>query len=166
MNIDMSPEAIRMFKKERPKDINVLCGVTAIAGEREYFSFSDPAVNSFDATQAERWMHKDWIQYLGKQKIQTYPLKEIIMQYLLPNQQINLLSVDVEGYDLEVLQSNDWIAYRPLTIVVEDHNFNFREPQKSHIYAFLIEKDYVLYSRSGPSLFFLDARASVSMFGV
>ena len=165
MNIDISPEAIRMFNKERPNDINVLCGVTEVAGGHEYFSFSDPAVNSLDVIQAQRWMNKGWIHYLGKVKVQTYPLREIIRKHLSTSQHIDLLTVDVEGYDLEVLHSNDWITYRPSIVVIEDNHFNFRKPIKSKIYTFLLEKEYALYSRSGPSLIFVDTRVPVSVFG-
>ena len=44
-------------------------------------------------------------------------------------QAIDFLNVDVEGHDLEVLESNDWKRFRPKVIVVEDEALDPRESQ-------------------------------------
>ena len=48
-------------------------------------------------------------------------LKNILDSHL-NNRIIDFLSVDVEGYEIEVLKSNDWNKYRPLCIMVEINN--------------------------------------------
>ena len=47
-------------------------------------------------------------------------LAELLTSNLPPGQEIDLLTVDVEGLDLEVLQSNDWGQFRPRFIVAEE----------------------------------------------
>ena len=57
-------------------------------------------------------------------------LKEILKTKVLPLSSLNLrntplspslLSVDVEGFEMEVLLGNDWSRFRPRVILVEDH---------------------------------------------
>ena len=59
--------------------------------------------------------------------VQTLPLVEIFERYLPQGQAIDFLDVDVEGHDLEVLESNDWQRFRPKVIVVEDEDLDPRE---------------------------------------
>ena len=42
-------------------------------------------------------------------------------------QTIDFLNVDVEGHDLDLLESNDWQRFRPKVIVVEDEQLDPRE---------------------------------------
>jgi hypothetical protein len=68
---------------------------------------------------------------------------------------INFISVDVEGYDLQVLKSNNWFKYRPDYIVVEDQKFDIESPEKSKIYKYLTGKHYKLLSKLYTSLIFV-----------
>jgi hypothetical protein len=49
----------------------------------------------------------------------TVPLWQLLDQHVPANTRIDLLTVDVEGLDFEVLQSNDWSRYSPEFILVE-----------------------------------------------
>jgi hypothetical protein len=59
-------------------------------------------------------------------------LREILDEYLPVRQKVDFMNVDVEGKDLEVLESNDWVKYRPTLVVVED---NAPKPEASAIVA-------------------------------
>jgi hypothetical protein len=54
-------------------------------------------------------------------KIKTQTLQNVFQTHLPPDTDIDFMSVDCEGHDLEVLQSNDWQKYRPRVLLVEDH---------------------------------------------
>lgn len=155
LNIDPNPESIRMFNRVRPRDISVSLGVAGKKDEMTYYSFSDPALNTFSKEAAERWLEKKWVKLLSKEKVNVLPLGEILEKYLPSEQQVDFLSVDVEGLDLEVLRSSNWQKFQPKVIVVEDHSFSLENPEQNPIYCFLKEKNYRLYSVLGPSLFFL-----------
>jgi hypothetical protein len=47
-------------------------------------------------------------------------------KYVPPGQEIDFLSVDVEGLDYDVLLSNNWQKYRPKVIVVRGQRKNDR----------------------------------------
>ena len=56
---------------------------------------------------------------MDTQKVNCVPLRQIVAQFLPRGQIVDFLSIDVEGMDLEVLQSNDWEACRPNIILCE-----------------------------------------------
>lgn len=156
VNIDPNPETIKMFQRDRPGDINVQSGVADAAGELIYYSFSEPALNTFSREEAERWFNKDWANLLSRDSVAVLPLKDILRDNLLTGQRIDLLNIDTEGYELKVLRSNDWETWRPVVIVVEDHDFSFDNPGSDAVYSFLSGNGYKLHAVTGPSLIFTD----------
>lgn len=154
INIDPNPETIALFRARRPRDINLVCGVSDVAGDREYFTFSDPAVNTFDPAQAAQWKGKSWIAYLGARIVPALPLREILSAHLPAGCVIDLLNVDAEGCDLAVLESNDWDRFRPRVVVAESASFRADRPREDTIYSFLFSKSYALIAHMGPSLIF------------
>jgi FkbM family methyltransferase len=156
INIDANPETIQLFEKARPHDINLNVGVGRIDTMSTYYTFSDPAVNTFSQTDAEHWKKKTFLEFLGTTTVQIRPLDKILEEYLpRESQSIDILSVDVEGLDLEVLQSNNWEKYSPRVIVAEDHDFNLEQMSKNPIYNLLREKGYLLSDKVKFSLIFV-----------
>lgn len=148
--VEPNPRAASLFSFFRPKDILVKAGVGLQAGNLTYHSFQDPAYNTFDASQAQEWQNKG-AKLKSTSSVPVIPLRDIVREQKV--QKIDVLSVDVEGMDLEVLQSHDWNVL-PTIIVVESHEFNVTSPQKSPVYAFLTSKGYELSSLVGFSLVF------------
>ena len=154
INVDPNSHSIALFNKARPRDTNLCVGVGAQKDELTYYQFSDPAVNSFNAAEAARWMDKSWIQYLGTKQVPVRTLADILSSVeSVPH--INLLSVDVEGMDLEVLQSNNWEKCKPDVIAVESDSFDPETPFENEIFKFLVSTHgYKLKGLVGPSLIF------------
>lgn len=76
----------------------------------------------------------------------TRTLTSILDEHLASGRQIDLLSVDVEGHDMNVLQGLDFERYRPRVILVELHDFS--QIHEKQIHRFLTEKQYSLFSFS------------------
>lgn len=152
INIDANPASIKLFKRDRPKDINILSGVAEKEGQMTYWMFSDPAVNSFSENDAHKWLGKTWIKLLKKEQVKVLPLKVILEKNLPPSAGIDLLNVDTEGLDLQVLRSNDWEKFKPKVIVVETKN---SDPRSKSIISFLEEKNYRPYIQIGLSTIFI-----------
>lgn len=144
INIDANPESIKLFNRARPKDINILAGVSDKKESLSYHMFSDPAVNTFSKEEAGRWKNKNWIKYLGTKIIPTHTLRDILKDCLKEKQKIDILSVDVEGFDLKVLQSNDWNKFRPKVVIAEAHNFALDRIEDDVLCKFLKDKGYQL----------------------
>ncbi|PNG28280.1 hypothetical protein A1348_28115 [Pseudomonas protegens] len=121
-----------------------------------YYMFNDPALNTFDEALAKKRDGFHGYRLIEKRKIQVSPLSSIIEDSGY-NGKIDFLSVDVEGLDLEVLQSNNWEKYRPKIVVAESLS---QEVVffKDRIYQYLQDLDYKFYAKTGNSLIFIDAR--------
>ena len=74
-------------------------------------------------------------------------LDDIFHQYSNQFVNIDVLSVDAEGFDLKVLKSNNWEIYQPTVILVEQHTLKFNELDSDLTYLFLTSKGYKLVSR-------------------
>ena len=152
INIDPLPGTKRKFDKIRPLDINVEGGVSIKKASLNYYSFKQPLYNTFDKNAADKVLsHTPLIETLT---INVNTLKYYLDNLLPDSQKIHLMSIDVEHYDLKILESNDWERYRPLAIVVEDHGFDMINPDKSKIFCYLTDMGYKLNSLGFNSLFF------------
>ena len=156
INVDPDSYLLELFKKNRAGDINVNCGVGAENKTLTLHKFSDPAVNTFSDSNAERLKGKKWLRHVGDVSVPVVPLKELLSEYLPEGQKIDFLNIDVEDLDLEVLQSNDWQLYKPTVIAVEDRLFNLSKSSDSEIYNFVIQQGYYFMGYVGLTLLFVD----------
>jgi len=118
INIDANPGSMALFRKIRPRDVNIEAAVSSVRQELTYYVFNEPALNTLDPDLAlSRAGGVYSIQ--DEVKIVTAPLWQLLEQHVPPNTKIDLLTVDVEGLDYDVLQSNDWDRYTPEFILVE-----------------------------------------------
>lgn len=90
-------------------------------------------------------------------KIKAYRLDSILDRYLKEKQKIDFMSVDVEGFDFDVLISNNWDKYRPKLILVEIMETSFELLKKNSIYQVLISNGYVFFAKTINTSFFVDA---------
>jgi len=98
----------------------------------------------------------DEYKIIDEIKITTSTLTEAFKKHLPHEPKIDFMSIDVEGFDLNVLKSNDWKNYRPEFVLVEDLNFDLMSPTKSDVFNYLIDKNYKLVAKSYNTLFFRD----------
>ncbi|HQU22635.1 MAG TPA: FkbM family methyltransferase, partial [Flavobacteriaceae bacterium] len=146
INIDALPNSMDLFNSERPGDINLEVGVSKNGGELTYFMFNQPAINTFSEKEAKAKEAIERYQLREKVKVKTAPLKDLLDKHLPQQTKIDFISIDVEGLDVEVIQSNDWDLYRPTMILVEDlHKLSLVDiPEQSQIFKELTGRDYEL----------------------
>ena len=120
INIDAMPGSMRAFRRSRPEDVNVESAVAETAGAVEFFMFDEPALNTCDAELATFRQQSEGFKLLRQVSVEARPLRDLLRQHVPAGKRIDLLTVDVEGLDLAVLRSNDWQAYRPAVVAVED----------------------------------------------
>ena len=89
--------------------------------------------------------------------IPTLPLRDILKKNVPQDIHIDFMSVDAEGFDLIVLQSNDWERFRPQFVLVEEE-IDFNALHASQIYRFMQEQKYKLIAKTKRTLFFKDAK--------
>ena len=146
INIDPLPGSMKIFKKIRPRDINLEIAVSHKEQELTYYMFNEPALNSFSKTIAMQHQN-DQYKIEKMIKVPSLPLAKKLANHLPKRQIIDLFNVDVEGLDLEVLKSNDWQNYRPKVILVEILHSRLNAIKREPIYNFLEKIGYSLVSK-------------------
>jgi len=119
INIDAMPGSMRAFDKARPDDVNLEMGVAEALGTLRYHMFNEPALNSFSAEVAQAHEEDPRFRVVRTVELPVMPLAAILERHAPQGVKIDLLSVDVEGLDLEVLRSNNWGRHRPTVVCVE-----------------------------------------------
>lgn len=144
INIDPTPGSMRSFNLLRRRDTNLEVGISTQPQNLTFYCFNEPALNTFNPDLAQERNTGKPYKIINKINVPVDSLRNILDQYLPEGQNIDFLTIDVEGLDLEVLKSNDWEKYRPRFILVEDDSFNVKSLDQSLIYEYLSEKDYNL----------------------
>lgn len=154
INIEPTPGAIKLFNRFRKNDINLNIGISAVSGILPFYCFNEPALNGFSKEVSEERNNSSTKYHLIKEiSIQTLPLSTVLDKHLKPGQQIDFLTIDVEGLDIEVLESNNWEKYKPDYILVEGA-MHFEEIPHSPIYQLLHPMGYGLVAKTLRTLFF------------
>jgi len=121
LNIDAMPGSMKAFNELRPNDINVEAGVSITQGTAKYYVFNEPALNTFSKEEAEKKNGRHGFQIQQVMDVPTYPLRSLLEKHLPENQTIDYLNVDIEGFDLQALQSNDWERFPVRVVSVESY---------------------------------------------
>ncbi|MCE3046736.1 FkbM family methyltransferase [Helicobacter kayseriensis] len=159
INIDAMPNSMKLFKRFRPRDTNLEIPVGKSGETLEYFSFNEPALNTFNPNIAAKVQKNPHFKLLKTYSMQITSLAEILQQYLPQGQKIDFMSIDVEGLDLEVLQSNDWDTYRPKYLLVEAlGGGDYEKILTSPLYLYLSSHHYKLFAKTFNTLFFADQK--------
>jgi FkbM family methyltransferase len=157
INIDATPESMKLFNRFRPRDINLELGVGTREKFINYYIFNESALNSFSPKLSQKRNKKknNQIFIKNKVKVQVKPLYKILDAHL-SNPNIDILNIDVEGMDLDVLNSNDWLKYRPKFVLVEVLKSNFSDMNKNKISQFMEKRNYFIFSKLINVFFFKD----------
>ncbi len=154
INIEPSPEAMKWFRFFRSKDVNLNIGISESPQELTYYCFNEPALNGFSKEISEQ---RDGLyakyKLLKTIPVPTLPLKDVLEKYVPQGKKIDFLSIDAEGFDFIVLNSNDWERYSPTFVLVEEALGIF-ELDQSEIYQFMLNKNYELIAKTKRTLFF------------
>jgi FkbM family methyltransferase len=154
INIEPTPGAIKLFKIFRRRDINLNIGIDSTAGTLPFYCFNEPALNSFDKEiSTARSETNTKYKITNVINIKTMPLEQVLATYLPEGQIIDFLNIDAEGFDLEVLKSNNWDKYIPLFIMVEV-GIDIQNLAGSEIYNYLLARNYELVAKTGRTSFF------------
>jgi FkbM family methyltransferase len=156
INIDATPGSMELFRQIRPQDINVETGVAKRSGSSIFSIFENPALNGFLSDEIILSHINRGEQLLRQCEVECHPLSEILRKHDVPNA-VDLLSVDVEGLDLEVLQSNDFTSWRPKLIACEILGMpDLLAVGSAPIAGFLKSQGYELFSKLDFTCIFID----------
>ena len=103
INVDAMPYSMICFKIIRPRDINLEVPISSNNQTLTYYVFNQPAFNGFLKELSIENSSPDGYKLINEIEMKTHTLKEVLEKHLPRNQQIDFMSVDVEGFDYETL---------------------------------------------------------------
>jgi FkbM family methyltransferase len=154
INIDAMKNSMYLFNKIRPRDINIEIPISDKKQKQKYYMFNEPALNTFSNEIAAKRNNKDIYNIICEKEMETSTLEEIFNRYLPSGQEIDFMSIDVEGLDLQVLKSNDWSRFRPKFVLVEMLNCSIKDIAISRTYKYLSEFEYDFFAKTLNTVFF------------
>ena len=158
VNIDAMPGSMRNFRRSRPRDINIEAAIGSTRGSSTYFVFNEPALNTFDPELAAERNAPPW-KIVSTISLPIRPLADVLDEVVPRGQTIDLLTIDAEGRDLDVLQSNDWSRYRARMVLAETRGRDLSEVRGDPVTSFLEQQGYAVTAKTFNTTFMLDARA-------
>ena len=116
--IDPVPRNIRLSKFFRRRDICLNLGVGDKEGAMDFYHFDPYELSTFDETVANRRITADFVRLKGIVPIQISTLSNLLKGHTLIAPLV--LSVDTEGFEMQVLRGYDWNAVKPQIICIEE----------------------------------------------
>jgi len=159
INIEPNMVLIKKIRKKRPKDINLNIGCGSKSGSLDFYVINPNTLSTCSLSTAKDY-EKQGYKIIYKTKITIKTLKEIIDRYA-ENTEIDILSIDTEGTDLDVLKGNDWEKFRPKLVVIEtlEYKRNGSAKTLNNIYdKYFIEIGYDKLSDTYINTIYVDSK--------
>lgn len=161
INIEPNPDRIKLFLQERKRDNNLNIGIGSKIKKCVFYEFEVAAFSTFSKKEATMLLRVGY-KLKRKMKIQIYRLEDIMKKYV--SSDIDFMSVDTEGMDMDVLKSNNWEKYRPKLLCIETIDFiNLLKTgegvslRKKGIDSYLLSKGYKEYFSNGLNTLYTDS---------
>ena len=145
INIDLDFNTIDMFNFFRKKDVNIQTAISDKEEERDLFFFHNrSAINTLSVVSGSNSKEI--------KKIKTRSLNDVIEDSVFKNKKIDFVSIDVEGFELNVLKGFDLNKYKPDLIMIEFIDTKIKEYYlqnidnilNSNIYIYMDKNNYKL----------------------
>ena len=142
----------------RPRDITVECGVGSQSGVMTYYAFNEPALNTFSESEAEG-KNRSPYHIVETIQITVVTLQQILDEHLPDDTGIDFMTIDAEGFDHEVVISNDWTKYRPKVVLVEMLATDLSRMDDHPTAQLLGRNGYRLIAKTFNTYFFIEAES-------
>ena len=148
INIDAMPGSMTPFNKIRPRDINIEKPISDKKQILTYYAFDEPAINGFSKELSKERSEQQKYTVEFTKEIETTTLEELLDDKLTKTQEIDFLSIDVEGLDFMVLKSNNFDKFKPKVILIEILESSLQDIENNEISKFLKQYGYVIYCKT------------------
>jgi hypothetical protein len=149
-NSDFAPA----WEQDRPDDIFVNSLISKDNKTVEFLKYSDHTLSTIDPISAERYTGRFNSDHVSKEIRQTETLFDLKNQYL-NDREIHLLSVDVEGEDLNCLIGAKLDIWQPGLVVVETKHLSLYDIRHNEIVSYLSGHGFRLIAKTPLDAFFI-----------
>lgn len=146
---------VQMFNMTRKNSTNICAAISNEEQDLEFYcSRVYSPVNTLNKDFAESMEAEKPGRNYALKKIRSRKLDSILAETQFSKTEIDVLSIDVEGHELPVLESLNFETYKPKVLVVEIHAETIEEILSSELYKYIKNQKYSLFCWIKPSLIF------------
>lgn len=117
INIEPDLHFFAKLESERKRDVNLNIGIGNSNAKPTFYRFFPDTLSTFSEKYARKYEKEGYI-LVEKIAVQIKKLSNVLARHL-KGKRIDFMTIDTEGYDKEVLLSNNWSKYRPRVICIE-----------------------------------------------
>jgi FkbM family methyltransferase len=156
INIEPIGHIYKYITKRRKRDINLNLGISNKLGKLSFREYATDGLSTFSTEMKDDYIDNPsnitntYIDY----DVQVVTLKEIFAEHV-ESQPVQLLKVDVEGYEYEVLNGNDWKKYRPELLCIEANHV------KHDWRPMLLKNKYIKAYHDGLNEYYVAAESTI-----
>ena len=151
LNCDISERCIQLYRFFRERDINLNIAVGKIEKQVKSFIFYENCTMNTVDEKFKKHTSQSVNKVPEVRKIKQKSLNQILVENNVTD--IDYLNIDVEGYEMNVLNGFNLKKYNPKLISIEIHDIKC-PPEKNKIYQYFLKNNYNLASIYGWTYFF------------
>lgn len=135
--VEPNPKIAAAYRAERPRDVFV----SAAIGPDGKGYWASPTGNSASARVAHA-AEEFGDGFDPPIEIPFLSMKTLFETYVPKGTEIDFANIDLEGFELHALQSNDWTRFRPKIILIEENDLKVADIFAAPALAFLRDQGY------------------------
>ena len=154
--VNVEPDTMVFGKicQARPRDINLNLGIGKQASELTFHELSPNTLSTFSKASALQSVKKDGATIVSETLVKVISLAELF-KTTMPDTQVDFMSLDAEGFEFDILSSNNWELYRPTAIIVE-----LNQDRDCKALDLMKDQGYLLIYYNGINGIFVDSCSS------
>lgn len=118
LTIEPQVDLFDLHSRARRRDIQLNIGVGPRGEAMEFYKMNHSTLSTFSRGEAMRMAAMPGHEIVEVISVPVMPLSDVLQKYA-HSTPIDFFSVDAEGGDIAVLNSNQWDRFRPTIVVVE-----------------------------------------------
>ncbi len=152
INVEPNPVKFREISACRPRDTNLNVGIGPAPAILPFYVIDPDTLSTFDRKVADIAV-KDGFRLAETIDVQVIKMEDLITEHA-KGRPIDFMSIDVEGFEMQVLSSNDWKRYRPRFVMLEVNR------AEQEIDTFMTEVGYIDVFSNGTNKIYAQRKSS------
>lgn len=157
INIEPNVELFKIIVQSRPRDHNYNCGISNIEGNLKFYQESNKIdilmpLSTFDKAIAEKHKKEHGVSFT-EILVPVTTLNNLLAKISIP--EITFISIDVEGFEKQVVESINLARYKPVVLCIEGTGPATGNPSYIAWEKIVIDNNYVFAMSDGVNRYYL-----------